>query len=201
MRAAWAVVVGGALPLLLGATLGSTTTTAGAGTWAAPMPASAFLALSLGLAVSHLLVLPAYTALAREGAGWTGRAALLGAAGSAVLAACEVWSGLLARTALGSPVLVALDAGYLVSALAVVVGTLVAAVGLWRSVPRSPLAWPVLVNGLLLLVATVVKYLVSDGLGIAALTAWSLSYVWWGLRLRRGTTSRPRSQTVDASAA
>ena len=38
-------------------------------------------------------------------------------------------------------------------------------------------------------------------LGIAALTAWSLSYVWWGLRLRRGTTSRPRSQTVDASAA
>jgi hypothetical protein len=202
VRAArWTVVVGGALPLLLGATLGSVTTTAGAGTWAAPMPAGAFLALSLGLAVSHLLVVPAYTSLAQEGSAPVRRAAVLGAAGSVLLAACEVWSGLLARTPLGSPVLVVLDGGYLVAALAVVVGTLVLAAALWRSAPRPRLSWPVLVNGVLLLVATLLKHLVSDGLGIAALTAWSLSYAWWGLRLPRTSGRRARSQAVGAGTA
>lgn len=201
MRTAWwAVVVAGVLPLLLGATLGSTTT-AGAGTWAAPMPPGAFLVLSLGLAVGHLLVLPAYSALAATCAGGAVRAARVGAVGSVVLAACEVWSGLLARTPLDAPVLVALDTGYAVGTAAVLVGTLVPAAQLLRRAPRPLLAWPVLVNGLLLLVAAPLKLAVSDGAGIVALTVWSLSYAWWGLRMRSSARRQRGSQALDATTA
>ena len=57
MRAGVLVIIGAILPLVLGATLGSITTVEGKGTWAFPMQPTAFLLLSLGLAVSHLLVL------------------------------------------------------------------------------------------------------------------------------------------------
>ncbi|WP_146211109.1 hypothetical protein [Quadrisphaera granulorum] len=194
-------MAGGALPLLLGAALGSATTTASADTWAAPMPPGAFLALSLGLAVSHLLVLLAYTSARRSTSGVASAAALVGAVGTAALVACEVWSGTLARTPLHAPVLGALDAAYGVSSLAVLVGTLVLAVVLLRSRPRLPLAWPVLVNGLALLVAIPLKFFTSDGVGVAALTVWSLTYVWWGLRMRKASRRHALPEAMDARTA
>lgn len=183
MRTSVMVAVGAVLPLVLGASLGGTTTTEGAGTWAAPMPAGAFLVLSLGLAVSHLLVLPGYLAVARATHGLGRTSAWVAAAGTALLTGCEVWSGLEARTALDAAVLDLLDTGYAVGALLVVVGGVGAGVVLRRQ--GSPLGWPLLVNGAALAVATMLRLAVSDGLGIVALTGWSLLYLWVALALRR----------------
>lgn len=75
--------------------------------------------------------------------------------------------------------------------MAILVGTLGAGIALRAS--RSCLASPLLVNGIFLLVAIPVRFLASDGLGIAALTIWSLLYVWVGVRLglRRPTAQPP----------
>ena len=181
MQTSKLVIVGAVLPLLLGASLGSLTTENGEGTWAYPMPAAAFLGLSLGLAVSHLLVALGYAAVARVHGGTASTPATVAAGGSVVLAACEVWSGLVARTDLDAAVLTALDGAYALSSLAVLAGTVGA--GLVLRSARSPLAVPLLLNAAVLAVAMVLRFLVSDGWGIAALTVWSLTYVWLGLRL------------------
>ncbi len=181
MRTGKLVIMGAVLPLLLGASLGSFTTTEGEGTWAYPMLPTAFLLLSLGLAAGHLLVLLGYLEIARRSRGAGSRFATVGGLGTALVAACEVWSGLVAKTQLDASVITALDVGYAVSSMAIVVGTLGAGIALRAS--RSRLASPLLVNGLFLLVAIPVRFLASDGLGIAALTIWSLLYVWVGVRL------------------
>lgn len=183
------VIVGAVLPLLLGASLGSLTTSEGEGTWSYPMQPTAFLLLSLGLAISHLLVLLAYVEVARRSTGAASRFATLGGVGTALVAACEVWSGLVAETQLDAAAITALDTSYAVSSLTVLVGTLGAGMAL-RAL-RSRLAMPLLVNGLVLLVAVPIRFFGSDGLGIAALTIWSLLYVWVGVRLSvRGPTDQ-----------
>ncbi|QIG43387.1 hypothetical protein G5V58_11970 [Nocardioides anomalus] len=182
MRTATSVTTGAVLPLLLGASLGSLTTDAGDGTWAYPMPSVAFLLLSLGLALSHLLVLLGYVEVRRR-VGAVARPAAVAALGTAGLVGCEIWSGLEARTDLDAGVLTALDTCYAVASVLVLVGTLGA--GLLLRATGSALAAPLLLNGALLLLAVPVRLLASDGWGIAALTVWSLSYLWLGLRLRR----------------
>ena len=188
MRTATGVIVGAVLPLLLGATLGNLTTDSGKHTWAYPMTPTAFLLLSVGLAVSHLLVMFGYLEVGRRSTGVARPLALVAAVGSAVLVVSELWSGLLARTALDAGVITALTASYAVASSVVLVGTLGAGVVLGRA--RSTLAAPLLLNGLLLLAAEPVRFLASDGWGVAALTVWSVSYTWLGLRLR------PRTATV-----
>lgn len=190
------VIVGAVLPVVLGATLGSMTTTSGRGTWAYPMPASAFLALSLGLVASHALVALAYLEVRRGNAGAVAATALSGAVGSLLLAGCELWSGLVATTPLDSPVLTVLDAAYAVSAVAVLVSTLGCGAALRAA--GSPLAAPLLLNGIVLLVAIPVRFLAGDVWGVAALTLWSLTYVWVALRLggRRRTGTRAATLTA-----
>ena len=68
MRTATSVIVGAVLPLLLGASLGSLTTDDGKGTWAHPVQPTAFLLMSLGLALAHLLVLVGYVEVRRRSA-------------------------------------------------------------------------------------------------------------------------------------
>ena len=63
MRTRDLVIVGAVMPLVLGGSLGMIETSDGKGTWAYPMEPTAFLLLSIGLAISHLLVLLVYVAL------------------------------------------------------------------------------------------------------------------------------------------
>ncbi len=182
MRTGTLVIVGAVLPLMLGASLGSLTTDKGSGTWAHPMPATAFILLSLGLALSHLLVLLGYVEVRRRAAA-AALPAAVAAVGTAVLVGCEVWSGLEARTDLDAAVLTVLDTCYAAASVLVLLGTLGAGLVLRRA--GSALAAPLLLNGALLLLALPIRFLASDGWGIAALTIWSLSYVWFGLRLSR----------------
>jgi hypothetical protein len=181
MRVRTLVIVGAALPLVVGAGLGSITTSSHPHTWSHPTEPTAFLLMSTGLAISHWLVMLGYLEVTRRTSGAASTLATLGAAGSAAIGACEVWSGLEARTSLDAPVLDALDTGYAISALLIVIGTIGCGFLLRRV--ESPLAMPLLVNGSFLLLATVIRFLASDGLGIAALTVWSLLYIWLGLRL------------------
>ncbi len=112
--------------------------------------------------------------------------------------ACEVWSGLEARTDLDATVLNVLDTCYAAASVLVLLGTLGAGLLLRRV--GSALTAPLLLNGALLLLAIPVRYLASDGWGIAALTLWSLSYVWLGLRLRPSTPSSTSLPTDDNQA-
>lgn len=179
----WAlVIIGAAIPLVLGVALGSITTESGEGTWGYPMVPSAFLLMGIGLALSHLLVGVGYREVARIGVprgtgfGW------LAFAGSVVLAACEVWSGLSAEVPLGSPSLTALDAGYVISGAMVVIGSLGAGIVLLPS--RRSLSLSLIVVGVVLACAMLLKYLVADSAGILALTIWSLLYIWVALGIR-----------------
>ncbi len=184
MRTWVLVVIGAALPLVLGASLGMITTTEGKGTWAYSMDPTAFLFLSIGLAVSHFLIVLGYLAVAVRIEQPASQLARLAAAGSALLVACELWSGLEARTDLDSGRLTALDTSYVVTSVLIVLGTAGAAIAL----KKGPFAVPLMVNAVCLAVAIPVKYLASDGAGIAVLTVWSLLYIPVALRLR---TSQP----------
>ena len=188
MRTWILVVIGAVLPLVGGATLGSITTDAGEGTWAHPVEPTAFLALSVLLAVSHLLVMLGYLAVAAGTAGSAAALARLGAAGLAALAVCEVWSGLLASTDLDATVVDVLEVGYGISSVAIVVGTVGAGAALHRT--GSPYALPLLAAGIVLAVVIPVRFLAPDVVGVVGLTIWSLLYVWLGLRLRTGARSR-----------
>lgn len=181
MRAGVLVIIGAVLPLVLGATLGSITTVDGKGTWAYPMQPTAFLLLSLGLAVSHLLVLIGYFEVARRTTGAGSKFAAVGGLGTAIVAACEVWSALVAKTDLDASVIGALNTSFAVSSIVILVGTLGAGIALHAT--KSRFALPLLVSGGFFLVAVPVRFLASDGFGIAALTIWSLLYIWLGIRL------------------
>jgi hypothetical protein len=181
MRVGTLVIVGAALPLVVGAGLGSITTSNHPHTWSHPTEPAAFLLMSTGLAISHWLVMLGYLEVARRTSGAASKLATLGAAGSAAVGACEVWSGLEAKTSLDASVLDALDTGYAISALLIVSGTIGCGILLRRA--TSPFAVPLLVNGIFLLFAAAVRFFGSDGLGIAALTVWSLLYIWLGVRL------------------
>ncbi len=191
MRTWILVIIGAVLPLVGGATLGSITTDAGEGTWAHPVQPTAFLALSVLLAVSHLLVMLGYLVVAGSTAGSAATLARLGAAGLAALAVCELWSGLLASTDLDATVVDVLEVAYLVASVAVVVGTVGAGAVLRRT--GSPYALPLLVAGIVLAIVIPVRFLAPDVVGVVGLTIWSLLYVWFGLRLRTGVRSGARS--------
>lgn len=198
MRTWILVAVGAVLPLVVGGGLGSITTDDGKGTWAYPVQPTAFLLMSVGLALAHALVVVGYLEVSRRSEGRARTLAMLGAAGTAFLTLCELWSGLVARVDLDSSVLTALDASYAIGSLVIVVGTVGCGVLLRRT--GSPLAMPLLVNGLVLAVAALVKFFASDGLGIAALTIWSLLYLWLALRIRTtyGASSTSRQEWVGA---
>ncbi|TDU91652.1 hypothetical protein EV138_5263 [Kribbella voronezhensis] len=188
MRAWILVVIGAVLPLVGGASLGSITATEGSHTWSYPVQPAAFLWMSVVLAIAHLLVLVGYLEVARRTTGLGSTLARVGAAGTAAVALCELWSGLVARTDLDAPVLTALDVGYAISGLVIVVGTIGS--GLVLRGTGSRFALPLLVNGSFLAVALLVRFFASDGLGIAALTLWSLSYCWLALSLRAASRTR-----------
>jgi hypothetical protein len=182
MRTWILLVIGAVLPLVVGGALGSITTSSGKGTWAYPVQPTAFLLLSVGLAISHALVLLGYVEVARRTQGVTSALLNVGAVGTALITGCELWSGLAARADLDSSTVTALDLAYALSSAVIVVGTLGS--GLALRPGGSPFAAPLVVNGAFLVVATLLKAFASDGLGIAALTIWSLLYVWLALRIR-----------------
>jgi hypothetical protein len=191
------VIIGAVIPLVAGGFLGNITTTTGQGTWAYPIQPTAFLLLSVALAICHLLIIVGYLEVARRTSGPGSTLAKVGAVGTAAVAVCELWSGLVARTDLDSSVITALDAAYAVSSVIIIVGTVGSGLAL-RST-GSRFAVPLLVNGLFLVVAALVKNFGSDGLGIAALTVWSLLYCWLALSLR--TASKEARQPVGLPAA
>lgn len=154
----------------------------GKDTWSYPVQPTAFLLLSVGLVFSHLLVLPGYVEVSRRTEGIGSSLATVGAVGSALVAVCELWSGLVAKVDLDSPMVTALDTGYAISAVVIIVGSLGSGLALRRA--GSRFAAPLVVNGAFLVVATLLKDFASDGVGIAALTIWSLLYVWLALRIR-----------------
>lgn len=179
-------IIGALLPLALGATLGMMTTDTDQGTWAYPMPSGAFVALSVGLAVAHALVIAGYLEVGRRSTGLGRTLCQVGAVGTALVAGVELWSGALASVARDSGAVTALSAGFFTTSLIIAIGTVGAGIALRSSLPR--LARPLLVNGLFLaLVVIPVRFLGSDELGIAALTIWHASYVWLGVALLRTT--------------
>jgi hypothetical protein len=201
-RAGVLTIIGALLPLALGATLGMTTTDTGKGTLAYPMPPEAFLALSVGLAVAHLLVLAGYLAVARTLSGWVRSLAQVAAAGTAAVAGVEIWAGLLATADRGSTAVAVLDASYGAAAVLISVGTVGVAVGIWSRNRR--LALPLLLNGLLLgLVVVPLRFAGSDGLAIAMLTLWGTTYAWLGWVLARSASphaGRTRNDGQDVPA-
>lgn len=180
------VIIGAVLAPLAGATLGSVTTTAGKGTWAHPVEPTAFLLMSIGLAIAHLLIAVGYIEVGRRSTGPAATFANLGALGTLLAAGVEIWSGLLAETNLDDAAVTWLDRGYLVTAVLILVGTLGAGVVLVRA--GSRLAMPLLVNGGFFALVMVVRFVVTQGatisdLAIAGLSIWSLLYIWLGVRL------------------
>lgn len=175
------VVAGAVLPVVASAVLGSITTDYGDGTWAGTVQPTAFLLLSVGLAVGHLLVVVGYREVARLTTGAGSRLAALGGLGTAAVAAVEIWSGLEAETDLGAPVIDVLNGSYFVCSLLILVGTLGAGIVLTRA--KSKFGMPLLVNGGFFLLVIPVRFLASDALAIAALVMWSLLYVWLGIVL------------------
>jgi hypothetical protein len=182
MRSWILVMIGAVLPLVGGASLGSITTHDGSHTWSYPVQPTAFLLMSIGLAISHLLIVIGYVEVARRTTGPGSTLARVAAMGTTAVAACELWSGMVARTDLDAPVLTALNLGYAISGVLIAVGTVGSGLTL-RSV-RSRFALPLLVNGLFFVVALLLRFLAGDGVGIAALTVWSLLYCWLALSLR-----------------
>jgi hypothetical protein len=182
MRGWILVMIGAVLPLVGGASLGSITTDEGSHTWSYPVQPTAFLAMSVALMISHLLIVVGYLEVARRTTGLGSTLAKVGAAGTVAVAACELWSGLVARTDLDSGVITALNAGYAVSGVIIAVGTVGS--GLVLRSTGSRFALPLLVNGVFFVLALLLKFVASDGVGIAALTVWSLLYCWLGLSLR-----------------
>jgi hypothetical protein len=198
MRTWILVVIGAALPLVVGGALGSITTSEGKHTWAYPVQPTAFLLLSVGLAVSHALVLLGYTEVSRRTHGVASTLARTGALGTVLITGCELWSGLAAKADLDSSTVTALDVAYAVSSVVIVVGTLGCGLVLRRS--GSTFATPLVVNGAFLVVATLLKNFASDGVGIAALTIWSLLYVWLALRIRSASNEAVHSAAAGSPA-
>ncbi len=184
-RAGTLTIAGAVLLPLAGVTLGSITSADGEGTWAHPIHPTAFLLMSIGLSIGHLLVVVGYLEVGRRHGGTVSSLATLGALGTALVAGVEIWSGMLARTDLEAEVIAWLDRSYLATSVLIVVGTLGAG-GMLRGA-GSPLALPLLVNGAALLAVLPFRFLgaeANDGIVIAGLMVWSVLYVWLGVRLR-----------------
>lgn len=193
-------IIGAVLPLALGATLGMIPGETGTATVAGPVDPTAFWWLSVGLAVSHLLVMCGYLGVMRLTAGAARVFAVAAAAGTAVIALVEIWAGLIAGTDADSSAAAALTVGYLACSTVIAVGTVGAGLTSWSQARR--LAWPLLVNGLFLgLVAIPVRFLADDTLGILLLTLWGLTYIWLGVVLIRTDTATRQSEQRARSAA
>lgn len=180
------VIIGAVLAPVAGAVAGSITSDGGEGTWAHPIQPTAFLLMSVGLAVAHLLIAVGYLEVARRSTGKASAFANLGALGTVLVAGAEVWSGLVARTDIDAAVITWLDRGYLVTSILILVGTLGAGVTLRQA--GSRLAMPLLVNGGFFALVILVRFLgpddpATDGLAVAGLSIWSLLYIWLGIRL------------------
>lgn len=188
------VIIGAVLAPVAGATLGSITTSDGEGTWAFPVQPEAFLLMSIGLAVAHLLIAVGYVEVGRRSTGAASALANLGALGTVLVAGAEIWSGLAARADIDDAVIIWLDRGYFVTSVMILVGTLGSGIALLKA--GSRLALPLLVNGGFFALVIPVRFLGTDGstidaLSIAGLSIWSLLYIWLGIRLgvRRQFTS------------
>lgn len=189
-------IIGALLPLALGATLGVMTTDTGEGTLAYPMPPGAFFALSVGLAISHLFVVTAYLEVGRQSTGTARTFSRVGAIGTALVGGVEVWAGALAAAAQDSGSVTALTVGYFITSLTIAVGTVGSGLALRSNRPR--LAWPLIINGLLLaLIVIPVRFLGNDQAGIAALTVWSVSYVWLGVNLLRSASAMKPAESTS----
>ena len=186
-------IVGGALPLALGATLGSLDGNRHSHSWAYPVPVWAFVTMSAGLALSHWLVASGYLSMMRGGSGpAVVRFAAVALVGTLAVGACELWSAALAKSDENGSAVDALNTGYGVSSVLIAAGSIGAGwllVRTWRRV-----ALPLLVGSVLLLVAVVLLAVGSDTGQLVALTIWSLTYVWLGIGLRRAPA--PDSEPV-----
>jgi len=193
-------IIGAVLPIVLGATLGSVTDGAVEGSLANPMPPSAFLWLSIGLVITHLLILAGHLAVARLTTGQAHTFTLVAAVGTAAAGGAELWAGLIADADRNGGAVAAILIGYFVCSVAIAVGTVGAGVLLWASARR--LALPLLVNGLFFgLVAVPVRFLVFDVAGVAMLTVWGLTHVWLGVvLLRTGDEGLPVMAGTSAAA-
>ena len=180
MRTWVLVIIGAVMPLVLGGTLGMIESSDSKGTWSEPMDPAAFGLLSVGLAISHLLIMFGYLAIAKRADGRASTFARVGALGSLLVAGCELWSGGSAKTDLDSDMLTTLEASFFIASVVIIVGT----IGAGWALRGSPLSVPLLVNGAVLVVASSLQTFVSDGWGVAALTIWSLLYIPIALKLR-----------------
>ena len=191
MRTWILVIIGAVLPLVLGGTLGMIESADSKGTWSDPMDPTAFGFLSAGLAVSHLLILLGYLAIAKRTDGVVSTFARIAALGTLLVAACELWSGGEAKTNIDADRLTTLEASYFVASVVIVVGT----IGAGWALRSTSLSVPLLINGAALTVAAIVQTLISDGWGVAALTIWSLLYIPIALRLRDSDRAVVRQST------
>ena len=181
--AAVLTIIGGALPLALGATLGSLDGNHHSHSWAYPVPVWAFVTMSVGLALSHWLVTSGYLSTMRSGTGpAVARFAWIALVGTVAVGGCELWSAALARSDKNGTAADALNVGYGISSVLIVAGSCGSGWLLLRTWRR--VALPLLVGSALLLVAVVLLAVGSDNAQLVALTVWSLSYVWLGAGLR-----------------
>ncbi|MGB4778021.1 hypothetical protein [Microbacterium sp.] len=155
-------------------------------TWAYPTAPWLFAVLSVLLAVAHLLVLAGFVAVARTTTGAARVFAWVGALGTLLVAAAEVWSAFIATEPAAGSAAETLSYLYTASSLLIIVGSIGAGVALLRTWRDAGFA--LLVSGAyLLLIATPVLIIADAVTRTIVLTIWGLIYVWLGLALRRST--------------
>jgi hypothetical protein len=163
-------------------------------TWAYPLTPNVFLGLSVTLAIAHFCVALGFDEIADRSGGASARSfAQLGALGILLGGACQIASGVLGRQDRDSDTIGQLNAGYGLATVLIIIGTLGAGIALRRIWVRVGL--PLMVSGYFVLFAVSPAFVYSivkgvDGPRIAALTAWSLLYVWLGLAMRKRVAPR-----------
>jgi hypothetical protein len=160
-------------------------------TWSYPFTSGFFVAFSIVLAVTHLLVLVGILAVRRLTAGPGGpavnRGLLVVSIGFVLLAGCEIASGTIGDKDIHSSVAKGVGTGFGISSLLIAIGSLVAAVVLLRRHVGTPVvAWSLIANAVILIALVNPAAIASnDTLRVWALTAWSLCFLPIGLTLAR----------------
>jgi len=184
------MLLGGLLPIAAGFATTAFPHSHVKGTWSYPLTVQVFVGLAAVLALAHLLVAVGYDSIGDRSAGGAARSfAQLAALGTLLAAACEVASGVLAKAPRRSEPVDQLNTAYAVATALVLIGTLGAGVALRRAWKRVSI--PLVVNGLFIAAALAPAFAVSvmkgdDGPRIAALTGWSMLYVWLGIAMAKG---------------